>query len=271
MTAPESTSAQPSARMEATARRVEHSRPVTYLARSGYVGWGVVHLLVAYLALRIAFGQRPQEGDQSGAFRTVASTAPGKVLLVVLAVALVGLAVWQALVAAVGGPTDQGFDRVLAGGRAVIYAVLAWTAFVFVAGSGRSNVAQQQTLTAKTMAQPGGRWLVGAVGLAILIGSLVLAWFGLTGRYRKKLWSTPRSIKIAATVGYPAKGVAYGIVGLLVLMAAVTFDPHKSSGLDGALRTIAAQPFGRVLLVAVGVGIAAYGIFCFAQAKYRRI
>ncbi len=242
-----------------------------YLARAGYIAWGVVHFLVAYLALRIAFGKSAQEGDQSGAFQTVARQPWGKGLLVVLAVALAGLAVWQALVAAVGGATERGFDRVAAGARALIYAALAWTAFVFVAGSGKSNVAQQQTLTAKAMAAPGGRLLVGVIGLAIIAGSIALAWYGLTGKYRRNLRSTPRSVKLAATVGYPAKGAAYGLVGLLILMSAVTYDPHKSRGLDGALRTLAAQSYGKFLLVVIALGIAASGVYCFAQARYRRI
>ena len=64
--------------------------------------------------------------------------------------------------------------------------------------------------------------------------------------------------------------VAYAIVGILVLVAAITFDPNKAGGLDDALRTLAAQPFGAVLLVIVALGLAAYGVYCFFEARCRK-
>jgi hypothetical protein len=69
-------------------------------------------------------------------------------------------------------------------------------------------------------------------------------------------------------IGFPAKGVALGLVGALLVYAAVTFDPSKASGLDGALRTILEAPFGQWLLTLVAIGIAAFGAFCFVRARY---
>ena len=72
-------------------------------------------------------------------------------------------------------------------------------------------------------------------------------------------------------VGYVAKGLAYGTLGILVLIAALQFDPGKSRGLDQALRTLAEQPAGDALLIGVAFGIAAYGVFCLFQARYRKV
>ena len=58
------------------------------------------------------------------------------------------------------------------------------------------------------------------------------------------------------------------IVGSLFLYAALTHDPKKSGGLDQALQTVLEQPFGQALLTAIAIGIAAYGLFCFARAKH---
>ena len=71
-------------------------------------------------------------------------------------------------------------------------------------------------------------------------------------------------------VGYVAKGVAFGIVGLLVIAAAATYDPEKSRGLDAALKTLAAQPYGQWLLSALALGIGCYGLYCFLWARYPR-
>jgi hypothetical protein len=36
----------------------------------------------------------------------------------------------------------------------------------------------------------------------------------------------------------------FALAGILVVVAAVTFDPQKARGLDAALRQLAAQPYG---------------------------
>ena len=72
-------------------------------------------------------------------------------------------------------------------------------------------------------------------------------------------------------VGYVVKGLAYAIVGVLLVVAAATFDPGRSTGLDGALRTLAAQPFGEVALLVVALGFAVFGVFCFFQSRYRKV
>jgi hypothetical protein len=72
-------------------------------------------------------------------------------------------------------------------------------------------------------------------------------------------------------IGYVAKGVALGLVGGLLSYAALTFDRQKARGLDGALQTILAQPFGRFLLTAVALGFVAFGLFAMLQSRYRRM
>jgi hypothetical protein len=72
-------------------------------------------------------------------------------------------------------------------------------------------------------------------------------------------------------VGYIAKGIAFGIVGLLVAGAAVQRNAAKSNGLDGALHTLAGKPYGQVLLVAIAAGFAAFGLYCFFQSRYRKV
>ena len=58
-------------------------------------------------------------------------------------------------------------------------------------------------------------------------------------------------------------------MGGLLSYATLTFDPQKAQGLDGALQTILAQPFGRFLLTAVALGFLAFGLFAILQARYR--
>jgi hypothetical protein len=101
--------------------------------------------------------------------------------------------------------------------------------------------------------------------------------YGLTKRFEKNLQTfrmSPRTLRLTrrlGVAGYSAKGVAFGITGLLVIVAAVTYDADKSRGLDGALRTLREQSYGAILLTLVALGITAFGVFCFVQARYRKV
>jgi len=72
-------------------------------------------------------------------------------------------------------------------------------------------------------------------------------------------------------VGYVARGVVFSLVGLLVVAAAVTFDPDKARGMDAALRQVAAQPYGPWLLSLMALGLMCFGAYSFAEARYRRL
>jgi Domain of Unknown Function (DUF1206) len=67
------------------------------LARVGLIAYGVVHLLVGWLALQLAWGaSASKSADPSGALRTLADQPFGKILLWLVALGLVALALWQA-------------------------------------------------------------------------------------------------------------------------------------------------------------------------------
>ena len=65
--------------------------------------------------------------------------------------------------------------------------------------------------------------------------------------------------------------MAYGIAGILFVVAAVNYDPEKARGLDATLTAVKDQPFGPILLTLIGLGIAAFAFFCFLESKYRKV
>jgi hypothetical protein len=71
-------------------------------------------------------------------------------------------------------------------------------------------------------------------------------------------------------IGSVARGVVLAISGVLVVDAAVTFDPQKSSGLDGALLTLASHAYGRWLLLLLAVGLIVFAVFGFAAARWAK-
>jgi uncharacterized protein DUF1206 len=255
-----------------------------HLARIGLIAYGVVHLLVAWLALQLAwFGGGGQSADQSGAMSTVADSPIGKPLLWVIAVGLIALAVWQAaeVLRWRSGWSGSGKTRTKAlrksGSalvKAAIYVALAVLAIRFAIGSGPSSSQQQQNTTAGVLGWPGGQFLVGAAGL-ILIGSGV--WHvkkGLTKSFLKQIDTadaSPSALRLVTRlgqVGFPGKGIALALVGGLLCWAAISYDASKARGLDGALHTVLELPFGRILLTLIALGIAAFGAFLFVRARY---
>jgi Domain of Unknown Function (DUF1206) len=71
-------------------------------------------------------------------------------------------------------------------------------------------------------------------------------------------------------IGTTARGVVFAIAGALVVDAAVTYDAAKSTGLDGALRTLADRPYGPWLLGALALGLIAFGLYGFAAARWAK-
>jgi hypothetical protein len=254
------------------------------LARIGLIAYGVVHLLVAWLALQLAwFGGGGESADQSGAMSTLAESPVGKPLLWLIAVGLIALAAWQAaeVLRWRSGWSASGKTRLKAlrksGNalvKAAIYIALAVLAIRFATGSGTSSSQSQQETTAGVLGWPGGQFIVGAAGL-ILVGSGV--WHvrkGLTQKFLKEIDTSKASLSALrlvtrlGQVGFPGKGIALALVGGLLVYAAITFDPSKARGLDGALHTVLELPFGPILLTLVAVGIAAFGAFLFVRARY---
>lgn len=264
-----------------TARKAGNSRSLELLTRGGFIGYGLFHLAIAWLALQIALGHPRQEGDQSGAFRLLQDQPGGKLLLIVVIVGLAAMAVWQLLLAAVGHREESDkrrvAERLMSLCRTVVYGALTWTAIKIVQGAPTSSAKQQENATAGVLGSTGGRFLVGIAGVIVVGIGIGMIVYGVRRSFEKRLrigamsGRTREVVTRLGQVGYAAKGVAFGIVGVLLVEAATSNRASRSRGLDAALHTISKQPFGRVLLIVVAVGFAAYGVYCFCQAKYRKV
>jgi uncharacterized protein DUF1206 len=262
-----------------TAREVANSEPVKVGARIGLVAYGVTHLLVGWLALQVAIGGASEQTDQNGAFQAIAGEPFGRVLLWVLVVGFVAVALWrleQAVFATAGvqDTKEQIKKRVESGAKAAIFIALAILAGRTAAGGGSSGGGQQAA--AGVLGWPGGRFLIGAVGLGILAVAAVKVKHGWEKKFLEEMdlpsdRHVRRTVERLGQVGSIAKAVALGLIGVLVVVAAVRFDPSKANGLDPALKALAGEPYGMFMLAAVAVGLAAYGVFCFFDARYHRV
>ena len=272
--------------VEATIREgaAEASPWIEGLGRFGYAAKGTVYLVVGWLAVQAALGRGGQMTDQQGALSYIAEAPFGRSLLVVFAVGLVGYAVWQ-LVRAVLDTERHGSDvrglltRSIYAGVVVIYVGLAVSAMRLAMGAGRGQggTEQAQGWTAWLMSQPLGVWLVGLVGAGIAANGLYQFYRAFKSNLTEDLnltdlGATQRTwVTRIGRSGYTARGVAFIMIGGFLVAAAVHTNPGEAQGLDGALATLAGQPFGPYLLGLVAAGLAAYGIFAFVEARYRRM
>jgi hypothetical protein len=265
-------------RAEATARQASGSEWIDHAARIGLVAYGVVHLVIAWLAIQLAFGDKEGSTDSSGAVQQLAEQPFGEAMVWALGIGMFLLALWQGLEAIFGHRIEEGFTkvrkRVTSAGKAVVYVIIGVTAIRAATGSGSSGKNGTDSLTAQIMDLPGGQVIVGAIGLAIIgIGGYLVykAWTEKFAKYinaEGQSGTTGTAYLWFGKAGYTAKGVAFGIVGSLFLYAALTHDPKKSGGLDQALHEVLQQPFGPFLLVLIGAGLGCYGLFCFARARH---
>jgi len=246
--------------------------------RFGLVAYGVVYLLVGWVAAQLALGQGNGRPSTQGALANLAKEPLGHVLIWAVALGLFLLVLWR-LVEAVAGHRDKdGGDRMRARlvslGKGVIYGAIGVNAVKIALGGNASSSRSSKTLTARVLDLPAGQWIVGAVGLAILGYGARLVWRGWTDGFLEGLDGEGRSGEAGAAytwlgrIGYVAKGIAFGIVGVLFGYAAIHHDPHKAGGLDQALRDLLHQPFGPVLLLVIALGIGCFGLFCFARARH---
>jgi hypothetical protein len=263
------------------AEQAGNSASLEVAARVGLIAFGLVHLLVGWLALLIAWGAAAGSADSSGALTTLADQPFGQIMLWLVAFGLAALALWQASEAIWGYRRHDGASRVriqvTSGAKAVIYAVLGVSAASVALGSGSSSSQSQEQTTTGVLAWPGGQIIVVATGLIIVGVGVASVIKGVRRSFDEEIdtASMPSTVRKGVgslgQVGYIAKGMALGVVGGLLCYEGLTFDRQQGHGLDGALQTLLAQPFGRFLLTGVAIGFAAFGLFATLQARYRRM
>jgi type IV secretory pathway VirB2 component (pilin) len=257
------------------ANQVEGQPALQLGARVGYAVSGVLHLLIAWIALQVAWSASPKSADQSGALQSLAGNSLGRLTLWVAVVGFLALALWQlasALAVRTGGESSQLAQRAKSISKAVVYLVLAWTSLRTANGKPSSSKAQSADFTATLLQHSGGRLLVAVIGVVIIGVGVYHVRKGWTRKFLQDLSGNPGMLATrAGVIGYVAKGIALAVVGVLFVAAAAQNSSSKATGLDGALRSLREQPFGPWLLTAVALGIAAYGLYSFARARHARV
>jgi hypothetical protein len=261
------------------AKKAEDSEPVEWLARLGLVSRGVIWMVVGVLALRVATGDNTR-ADRNGALRAIADQPLGGLLLVVLVVGFLGYSAWRLLDAAVGHrDAEEGRKRLgkrlVSLTRGVLYLGFAISTVRFLVAGGSGD--KTKPLAARIMSVTGGRTLIFLIGAAVVIGGLTIAVRAFRQKFAEELdcgkmpsW-LEASTKVLGTVGIVSRGVVFTLIGAFLIDASWAFDPEKAKGFDETLKTVASHAFGRGLIFVASLGLVAFGLWSFLEARYRRI
>jgi len=266
----------------------EHPMAVK-LGRVGWLAKGIVYLLAGGLALLVvtrSFGWSDTstggtEASPTGALKEVAHSGAGPLLLVALAIGMFLYAAWRVTTAILPGSTDaeDAATRVGYVVSAVIYTTFGLTA-ISLARTPETNADGNQKvsdMTGRLMQHSAGRWLVGIAGVIAIGAGLYRIVKGLKSDVTDDIDMSRMSAERArwtrrlGAIGEVGRGIAIGIIGFFLLRAAITFDPSQATGLDGALRRFALNPWGVVLVAVVGIGFVAYGVFCLGTFTRRKL
>ncbi|MET9217438.1 DUF1206 domain-containing protein [Streptomyces sp. NPDC088197] len=267
------------------ARRAADSKAVAVAGRAGFAARGVIYILVGALAVRIAFSDAGgQQADRGGALAEIAHKPFGDVLLWLLGIALAGMALWRLSEAAFGqaGPDgDKPTKRAMAAGRCVFYAFVSYSVLAYAAGekSSGSGSTDKRTddVTAKVLDWPGGQWIVAVAGVAVFCVGVWIAVRALMRKFHKHLKMGQMSrrqrqaVDFLGMFGGTARGVLFATAGGFAVAAAVKHQAGKSKGMDDTLRSFADTPVGPWLLVLIAVGLIAFGLFSWANARWREV
>ena len=260
------------------ARRTGGSGALNAFARLGFVARGIAYIVIGAIAIMVALGIAQHSPDRAGAIEAIATKPFGYLLLWILVIGFLGLAVWRFVQAAVMRLNLTEGHRVRAFFYGVGYAILFFSTLMFVV-HGRTPTgsdAAARDYTARILSLNGGQVILAFAGIVLVVLGIVMAIRGFGAEFTRHLrmgWmsgSTQEAVIRLGQAGYVARGVVLVGIGIAAVDAAVTYDAARAEGVDGVLRSFAQTPFGPWLLILVALGLIAFGILSFFEAKWRR-
>jgi hypothetical protein len=250
------------------------------LARLGYACIGIVYMIAGGLAAAAGLGMGGSTGGHERALLVILRQPFGRFALGIVALGLVGYALWR-LVSAFTDSEHRGSDakglaiRAASAGRGLIYgAITIEVVRLMMNGRGGAGGGDQEAehWTARLMAQPLGPWLVAAVGLGVVGYGAYQLYAAWDAKLSKRLSlgemddRVRRKVVAISRFGIGARGLVFFVIGGSLVVAALRREPGAAHGTSGALASLP-DP----VLAVAGLGLAAYGVYALVNARYRRI
>jgi hypothetical protein len=265
------------------ARNAVASKWFERFARAGFAAKGVVFGVIGILIGRVAFGERQEDADAPGALEALGDEPVTAVLLGILAIGLIGYALWrftQAFADVEGEGSDaSGLARRAAyfwiGGTYTFFAVIS---VMVLTGWRRAADDDGVTqITAFALELPLGAWLVGIAGAVVILAGLREVLVAITGQFKEEFarermsdWER-RAARYIGWYGHAARGAAFVMAGIFAIRAAATVDPEEARGMADTFTAVADERFGTLILLVVAAGFVSFGLYCILLALHRHM
>lgn len=259
------------------------TRLLELLARAGYAARGFVYVSIGLLTLGAVLGLTPKAAGTGDVIQMLSGWPFGRVWLTGIAAGLAGFAIWRGLQsvldadrqgtkpAAMAGRAGQAVSGVIYGGLALsLYRALDAVEDAIEATGGEGA----QASAARVLDLPLG-------GALLMLAGVFVVGVGIAGLVRAvredfcRRLGCGRRIRRVATwlgrAGYAGRGVAFLPLGFFIVLAGRAERAAEARGLGETLQAIEAQPFGQALLALISLGLLAFGLYAFVEARYRRI
>ena len=267
---------------ERAAKKAANSPLMDRLTRLGYGIKGVIYITIGILALGTALGKSATPADQLGAIGAIGKLPLGVPVLWVVLGGLVAYSLWG-FIRALLDPFHKGtkLKGLLERGGFLVsgltYASFVLPTYHLITGAGSGGSGDQTPqFVARVMSMPWGRWLVGAVGAAVVAGGAYQIYVGARKNFeqRFKPYALSTDQRKAATqlgrFGTISRGVVFALTGLFLCLAAFLARPGEARGLDGALKFLDHQPYGLWILGIIAIGLMAFGVYSIMGAAWFR-
>jgi len=255
---------------------VRHARPWLETAvRCGYVAKGIIYGAIGVLALLAAIGAGGKAANQRGAIDTLATLPFGNVLLIAIGVALAAYSTWKLYYAALNPEKQKPLKRIAAMLSALVYFGLAFAAFE--ASRGMQSHGQTPQQYSGVFAHPIGRYLVIVAGIGIFAVAIAEIVKALKDKFMALLKTAEMNkneidlAKFSGRLGLLSRAVVFVLIAWFFVRAGIDRSASEAGGISKALLTLGNKPFGRWMLGSTAIGLIAYAIYMFLQARFRRI
>ncbi|HLS47751.1 MAG TPA: DUF1206 domain-containing protein, partial [Gemmatimonadales bacterium] len=252
------------------------------VARIGFLGKGLVAVVIGAVALRMALGEPAGLVGPEGALQRFVGHPLGRGILGFLAISLWAHAAWKLIesfldIEAKGHGLVATAERVSFFFAGLGYLLLGTVAARLTVGGVPSSGPDFNDLTAAILTPVLGRLTVGLVGAIVTVSGLLQVRLGLVAGFRHIFpldrMSRPARVTVLSLgrAGYAALGVISGLIGWFLLRVAWYFDPDQAGGWRDALGFLAGVGQTRWTLGIVAAGLVCYGLFFILQLRYRDI
>jgi len=265
------------------AKKAAYSPLMDRLTRLGYTVKGAIYITIGIIALGAAMGRNSTPADQLGAITAIGKLPLGPLVLWIILLGLVSYSLWG-VIRAVLDPYHKGSDTkglLERGGylvSALTYASFVLPTYQLIKGlSNRSSDSKTIHYVATVMAMPAGRWIIGIVGVSIILGGFYQMYAGFSKQFQQRFKPYALSAEQARTAnrlgrfGTIARGFVFALAGLFLTLSAYLANPGQAKGIDGALKFLGDQPYGLWVLGIIAIGLIAFGVYSIMGAVWFKL